>query len=238
MAKLATVMLCALFAGLTSNASASTIFIDPVNYGTIWSYMVESTNDPDNQPYLGTISLNDYGYSQAVVEFDMQTLPYSPDYSLSLNPWSIWGGVDPTTEIGIFSYVGDGLVTRSDYSAGSPAGVAQLNWNDATGYSGPVEFNLSSLIADARASNIRYLGLNILDFTPTMSGVLFSHPYLLASDETPGQPASQIPEPPSLSIVAGAVIAYFASSSLIRRRNRRETRLCCTTPRRMDPVRE
>jgi hypothetical protein len=184
---------------MTNVVNASVIRVVPDNYGTIQynigpynGYIppVESTNTY-NLPYMDSISLNGWGFYQAVLEINTATIVSAPYYYLELSPWSAWSGVAITKSVTISQFNGNGgPVTLADYNAGVAVGTVEITspdsglWytqNSIGGYLADSYFDITSLITDAQKNNQNFLGINISTPDRPVTGILFRQPAILAS---------------------------------------------------------
>lgn len=213
---------------------ATTIEISPENYGTIWygegpyypalNYAEATNNTPDNgaQPFMGGISLNDYGYSRAIVTINTNSIPSIPFsyYYLDLDANSVWSGGTITSKVSLYSYSDNGLVELNDYNKGNYSGTFDLTFgNHSNGDAlGRTYLDISDIMLTMIAANVDFAEINIRAANDMKSGILFAKPWIIASTEALGQPAapiSSVPLPPALPLFAVSLLGI----SFLRKRN-------------------
>jgi hypothetical protein len=172
---------------------------------------------------MGGVSLNDFGYSRAVVAINTQSLSSIPFsyYYLNLDAFSVWSGVGITSKVSLYSYADDGLVTKDDYNKGAFVGTYDLTTgNHANGdILGNSYLDISSALLTLMAANIEHSEINIRTANEFGTGLLFTKPYIIASTERLGQPVSPIspvPLPAALPMFAASLFGL----SLFRKRSR------------------
>lgn len=179
--------------GLSSGA-ANALLIDPSDDGSIYS-----NGNVSNSSYLMAS-----GSTQAVVEFSLSGVSSSVSSAqLSLNPYGLplW---DKTVDI--FGYSSnDGILTSSDYNAGTLLGTLTLS--DDLVYGEDSFFDVTSFINSVSSS---YVGFNL---RTTGTDIFSSLEYNYGHSAQLSIENVAVPEPSILAIMLLGLGGIFASRS-------------------------
>jgi len=207
---------------LFNSPSSATTFqhIQPANYGSYFNYgsgqtYIESTNS-ETPPYLGWVEIQRNGPSyerSALMEFNINTIPSFDKYYLALSPASIYWGNGLPSHLDVYSYVGDGLISISDFGSGTYSGTTYVNQDTLTWYTpniyndylGTTYFDVTNFVNNYKTSGNQFLGLNIRSGDEGLNGVLFRGPTLLALN---GElQVSPVPIPSTMILFGSSLVA-------------------------------